>query len=348
MKILFLALSIIIYTSFSCTDFRFKVGDSSVFSARTMDYPIPQFTLLKFIAPNQYYRAETLDWYIQNGYLSFSALGENHTADGLNTCGMSCALLALQQTEYQPLSETKPSVGISDICDWILGQFCDIENLKQNVTLINVYDNKPFANIPTPLLHISVHDSNGSSLVIEFIKRKQIQYDNKIGILTNDPVYDWHLLNVENYNYVSNIMTNYTVKINDWISNSEYMFMSTPNYGISADDGPVSRFVRISQHLRYMYIPSDSTNAVIAGFRMLEKVAVVPGFTSLDSNLGVLYDITLYRIVRDHTNKRIYFTTYNNLIVKMIDITNISVNSNLILLENVDPINYVDLTNKFI
>lgn len=354
-SLLYLLLTLtVISTVFTCTDFRYPVADDSIFSARTMDFPVLELTQLRLIPKGIYYQSNSIylgvSWTTNVGYLSLTSYGVNKTVDGLNQCGLSCALLTLMETEYQTVTDEKQALAMTDICDWILGQFCTTQDVQSNISNVMVYRDYLVGTLPCPLLHVSVHDASSNSLVIEFIKGRQVFHDNIIGILTNDPTYDWHIKNIQNYNYISNVAPTGSITINDFNFDAAYYGYPTSNFGISSDDGPVSRFVRISQLIRYMTVPNNSEQAITMGYHLLEKVSVVPGFSKIYSNEKYLTGVTIYRIIRDHTNKRFYFITYNDLTMKMVDL-NVdiySTSTNRTFIDNPYPHNYLNITSMLL
>lgn len=297
-----------------------------------MDFPIPQGCKLEIIPINVFFSSSNpannnlFTWTTLHGYVGFSVFGQNKTADGLNDCGLSCALLTLMETEYQnPYNTNKEKLGASMICDYILSQFCDVESTQATVSNLCIYQDTLIGNIPSPLLHVSIRDENGNSIVLEFIKGHQVYHENYIGILTNDPEYNWHIKNIQNYNYINNILPSGTIKINNLIYDAFSYGYATSNYGTSSDDGPVSRFVRAATTIRYMYVPDNSNTGVIAGFHLLSKVEVVPGTTILiNSKDNNLVDKTYYKIVRNHSDRKIYYSTFFDPTIRMIDLNSIN------------------------
>lgn len=327
----------------ACTDFKY----AGQYSARTMDFPVPQATQLKMVGVGQYFSPATsqLAWYTTQAYLGFEVYGINNTADGLNDCGLSCAVLTLMETEYQNITNPTDALGISDFCDFVLGQFCAVQDVKNRVSQMEIYQDILIQEIPCPLLHISIHDQQGDSLVLEFIRGQQVWHDNKIGILTNDPTYDFHVKNIELYSYCSNLTPDQAISINGYSYNPAKFGYALGNFGISSDDGPVSRFARVSQYLRFLTKPKTNNLAIIVGFHLLEKVSVVPWFSVYQNNDKKYYGVTLYRIVRDHKNRVIYFSTYNDLVIKSVDIRDVK-GINSMIMEDLHPVNYLNITTE--
>ena len=63
----------------------------------------------------------------------------------------------------------------------------------KNIELVAIPINE---KTPLPTLHWIVSDTNGKSIVIEKTKEGFKTYDNPIGVLTNSPIFGWHLTNL--------------------------------------------------------------------------------------------------------------------------------------------------------
>ena len=318
-----------------------------------MDFPYPQFVQIKGVSSGEYFSPQDsqLVWVTTQPYISFASYGINNSAEGMNRCGLSCSILTLLETEYQNITNPKIALGITDLCDFILGQFCSVQDAKVAISGLEVFWNSMIGepkpglarfDVLAPLVHVSLHDEFGNSAVLEFIKGEQVWHDNPIGILTNDPPYDFHLRNVQIYSYCSNVFPNGARTINNYTYDPAEFAYSAGNFGIPADDSPVSRFVRISQYVRFASHPESASASVILGFHLLEKVSVVPWFSLLEEKGKTLHGITIYRVVRDHTNKIIYYSTYNDLVIKLLDVNANS--SGMYWMEKVKPHNYINMT----
>lgn len=336
MKTIYLSLLLLLLITITkqCTEVTFAIQDKSIVSARTMDFPVPQGTKLEiipvgivFISTNPA-DSNLFTWNTLHGYVGFSAFGPNKTADGMNDCGLSCAALMMIESEYQnPYTTNKKKLGASKVCDYILSQFCNVQDAQTMLSTLCIYQDILIGNIPTPLLHVSIRDAYGDAIVLEFIKGYQVYHVNNIGVLTNDPTYDWHIKNIQNYNYANNITPSGTIKINNFVYDAFSSGYAVSNWGMSSDDGPVSRFVRAAMTIRFMYLPTDGDTGVIAGFHLLSKVEVVPGTTVLVNSKGTdLVDKTYYKIVRNHSEKRLYYSTFFDPTIRMIDLDSINFN----------------------
>lgn len=339
MKVILLLLPFLVY---ACTDFRYP-SNAGVYSARTMDFPYPQLVQIKGVGPGEYFSPSDsqVSWVTNQSYISFTAYGINNSAEGMNRCGLSCSVLTLLETEYQNITNPKIALGITDLCDFVLGQFCSVSDAKTAISELEIFWNFITPGEPCPLVHASLHDEFGNSAVLEFIKGKQIWHDNLIGILTNDPTYDFQVKNVQIYSYCSNMFPNGDRTINNYTYDPATFAYSA---GIPADDSPVSRFVRISQYIRFASHPDSVSASVILGFHLLEKVSVVPWFSLFQENSKTYHGVTIYRVVRDHTNKILYYSTYNDLVIKLLDVSVDITGVNGFWMENTKPHNYANMT----
>ena len=89
--------------------------------------------------------------------------------------------------------------------------------------------------------HYVLHDRTGASIEVEFSGTTQSVYDNPVGVMTNGPAFSWHLTNLANYTFLSNV------------DRSESQFgalqVAQPDSGIATEGLPssntsVGRFVR--------------------------------------------------------------------------------------------------------
>ncbi len=196
-------------------------------------------------------------------------------------------------------------------------------------------------------LHYSIHDAQGNSAVLEWVKGElQIYYniinENKIdieiekagpymGVMTNSPTYDWHIANQGNYVQLSN---HYNGKLDkdDYPDKKPPFFI--PEHGIGllglpGDPTPPSRFVQTWTVNRIATAPEDSQAALVFGQKLMNRV---------DRPLGLIYDdpyekasdevpvkmiggeITQWVVFRDHTNQKYYYRTYNDMTLKVLDL----------------------------
>ncbi len=73
-----------------------------------------------------------------------------------------------------------------------------LEIVNNGIKVVNIgYDDK---GKPLPTAHWRIGDVKGNNIVLEIVNNGEIKiYDNKVGVLTNSPDYEWHIKNLNNY-----------------------------------------------------------------------------------------------------------------------------------------------------
>lgn len=121
--------------------------------------------------------------------------------DGLNEQGLSCSMLALIGTEYEDPAAGSINIFYGVFCKYIMQQYASVEEVLQDIDGITIYGPKIVAE------HFVIRDSTGTSMVIELVnKEKRVYVDRNdgmsgYGIMTNEPAFDYHLTNIEHYEW---------------------------------------------------------------------------------------------------------------------------------------------------
>ena len=129
---------------------------------------------------------------VDNHPLLFDAVNEKGLAGG-----------GLNFTHFAKFNENaidgKINISASDFVYWALSNFADLNELRQaleNLVLTNI----PFEHeLPVAGLHWMFTDLSGRSIVIENMADGMHIHENPVGVLTNDPTFDWHLTNLRQY-----------------------------------------------------------------------------------------------------------------------------------------------------
>jgi choloylglycine hydrolase len=169
-----------------------------------MDFPIPLPTVVRFIprghtfpeAPKQ----NEMTWVNQYGFIgvvhTLPGLFVQGYSDGLNETGLSAACLWLEGTTYAKPRPGVPILYNSNLVSYILGNFKNIAEVEEALNRVTVLGIDDPLEMPT---HIIASDASGNHLIIEFIDGEMKTHTSSSGILTNEPTYDWHQLNLQNF-----------------------------------------------------------------------------------------------------------------------------------------------------
>ncbi|MFP4589308.1 MAG: linear amide C-N hydrolase [Candidatus Acetothermia bacterium] len=146
-----------------------------------------------------------ISWTAEYGFLAIELMGRA-SDDGMNEVGLAGG--AFYHTGFAEYSEYDPSLADqslapTDVLPYILSNFSSISEVKEGmkeVEVISVVD--PTLNKAVPF-HLMIAEPDGDSLVIEFTNGEIKFFDNPVGVITNNPTFDWHLQNLRNYGKLS-------------------------------------------------------------------------------------------------------------------------------------------------
>lgn len=164
--------------------------------------------------------------------------------EGLNDQGMTFSLLSYPAAagKQASVAATQAVLSASDLGAWALGQFATVAEVKAALA------EQPVMLQPLQLLggvespfHYVVHDATGASLVIEFNRGAMTVHDNPVGVMTNGPKFDWHLTNLDNYTFLSNVDQS-SATFGDYKAMQPDSGIATA--GLPASNTSVGRFVR--------------------------------------------------------------------------------------------------------
>ncbi|MFT7721224.1 MAG: linear amide C-N hydrolase [Roseateles sp.] len=164
--------------------------------------------------------------------------------EGMNDQGLTFSLLSYPAAagRQAAVPATQQVLSASDLGTWILGQFGTVAEVKAALAT------QPVALVPLPLLggvespfHYVAHDTAGKALVIEFHQGQMNVYDNPVGVMTNGPQFPWHLTNLDNYTFLSNVDKS-TATFGSYTATQPDFGIATA--GLPASSTSVGRFVR--------------------------------------------------------------------------------------------------------
>lgn len=255
-----------------------------------------------------------LSWTSKYGYVAVIPFGKDTPVDGLNEKGLSFGALWLTDSTYMDVTDSKKALDLQDFGNWILGNFATVKELKEGLKEIEVWSSVNSSIGMVPPIHISVHDTDGQSLVIEFLHGAMTIHENHLGVLTNAPGFEWHLHNLKNYLH----LTPSHVKSLDLKGLSLSPHGSGGGLlGLPGDWSSPSRFVKLFFMRHFAKQPENSDQAVNLAFHLLNALDIPRGLVEWN---GVAADYTQWVIVKDLLNKKLFFRTYENQTVKMVDV----------------------------
>ncbi|MDU7241671.1 choloylglycine hydrolase [Clostridium sp.] len=236
-------------------------------------------------------------------------------AEAMNEKGLACAGLNFPGYSYweEDVVEGKINIAPYDLILWALGNFECINDLREDLEKINLVARPVNENIPLPTLHWIIYDARGECIVVEKTKDGLRIFENKIGILTNAPTFDWHMTNLTQYMGVSSHQPS-EIKWGD--IELKALGQGAGGKGLPGDFSSPSRFVKATFLRSNAVVGDDYISAINEFFHILNSVAMVKGSVVTPQNLN---DITQYTSCMLQEKGIYYYNTYNNSTINAID-----------------------------
>lgn len=330
----------------ACTGISLKAGDGSVVAARTVEWGLSDAEHDRLVIVPRGWRfsatapegAKGKQWSGRYGFVSLSAYGQPFGPDGMNEKGLYVGMFYLPGfADYAAYDAATAAVSLSvgDFMQWMLSSFSSVDEVRANLDKVRVIhvDDKRFGGAPLPF-HWKVADPSGRSIVIEVVAGGRMEvYDSFLGIVTNAPTYDWHLLNLRNYLKLSPSAP----------AELQLDGLTLSNFGAGAgliglpgDFSPPSRFIRAAALTASVRPLADASEAVDESFRILDSFNIPLGTTAPSLKLpGDIPGVTQITSASDLTNRVYYFHTMHNRRVQKLDLKRIDFSR--VRMQVVDP-----------
>lgn len=339
-----------------CTGIRFIAQDKTVIHARTMEFG-QELDSNVIIIPQGYSRTGTApagddgtdvvagaEWKTIYASVGMNAKGLPIIVDGLNEKGLAVGTFYFPSfagyMPYKP-ADAKNTIGPWELGSWLLDQFANVDEVKQNIGSVNVSGAVLGALGFCPPCHYIEHDASGGCIVLEYVDGKLNVHDNPLGVITNSPTFDWHMINLRNYVNCSD--TNWgtkTLKRATPPVDLAPLGQGTGMLGLPGDMTPPSRFVRAVAFAQTV-LPSLVTtglDAVLQAFHVLNNFDIPKGAARDQPEEGssnVAADYTLWTSANDLAAKRFYFRSYRNSQIRMVDLMRVNLKAKDIYTFNV-------------
>ena len=335
----------------ACTSFRVKTTDGMVFYTRTMEggeifnstvSVIPKGTEYQGTIPNG--AQAGLSWTSKYGMVGMNTYGLPVITDGMNEAGLAAGNLMFPGfSGYQLFDPAKSAETIAqyEVITWILSNFSKVDEVKEAIKTIRVCKG-PEAVVGNLELHYTVHDSQGGSIVIEYVKGELHVYDNPMGVMTNSPSFDWHLTNLSNYVNLTSV--NAASSTTAGVTTSG-LGQGTGMLGLPGDYTPPSRFVRMLALVLSSLPVTGADDGLVLAMTIINNIDIPIGVVRDKVGAEVIYDQTQWTAISDLGRQRFYFRTYKNKDWRMVDVTKALANAKGIMtIQAVTPADYHDVT----
>lgn len=227
-------------------------------------------------------------------------------AEASNESGLSMAGLYFPgNAKFFEPDASKLNLSPYELIPYLLGLYSTVSEVRGVFDNLNITNTAFMDNMPVTDLHWMISDGN-DCIVVEQMQDGLKVYDNPLGVLTNNPPFDYHLINVNNYiNLTPNCAKN---RFSDKINLSQYG-QGMGALGLPGDTSPASRFVRAAFNKLNSSCKGDEEESVSQFFHILDSVAMVKGATVTAEGK---YDITSYSCCINVSKGIYYYKTYTN------------------------------------
>jgi choloylglycine hydrolase len=315
----------------ACTGIRLFASDKSAVYGRTLEWGAFDLNSRVTIIPRGHeFTGLTPDgnigkqWKAKYGVVGLDLLGKITIGDGMNEKGLTAGLFYhpgfAKYPEYDP-ARANITITALDVVHFILTQFATLDEVREGMSKVRVVAVvEESLGIPIDA-HFMVTDPQGKSIVIEFIDGEMKIFENPLGIITNSPTYDWHMINLRNYVNLS------AVAIPDKkIEDLDFAALGGGSgmIGLPGDFTPPSRFVRATAFSQTARPTQSSDETVYELFRILDSfnvgVGASEGSDLSHGDTGKLRSATLWTTAWDMKNNILYYHTQHNRRVRKIDL----------------------------
>ena len=234
-------------------------------------------------------------------------------AEAVNEKGLCMAGLNFPGNACYPVDgKKKYQVTPYEVIPWILGQCASV---KEAVRYLEQTDlaGIPFSpEVPLAPLHFMLADRE-EAWVVEPVKEGVQLYKNPFGVLTNNPPFPFHLMNMRQYlNLTAQAAKNRFGAGVDM----EPFGQGMGAIGLPGDASPASRFVRAAFLKWNSRAPRREETNVSQFFHILDSVAMVRGMVLTEEGRE---DITTYSCCVNACSGVYYFKTYDNHRIQAVD-----------------------------
>lgn len=222
---------------------------------------------------------------------------------GLNFPGNAC---------YKAFDDSKDNVTPFEFIPYILGQCQSVREAEALLEGISLVDISFSEELPLSPLHWIISDKE-KSITVEPLKDGVKVWDNPYGVLTNNPTFDWHLTNINNYMSLHEGAGESRISQSHSFSNYS---LGLGAIGLPGDWSSPSRFVRAVFIKEKTPCFESEMESVSHFFHILGGVAMPKGCVMTPSGE---YEYTRYSCCCNTEKGIYYYKTYDNSNITAVD-----------------------------
>ena len=280
-------------------DYEFSYGEEVVVTPR--NYPFA----VRFQGEMKSHYAMIGTAYVAGDYpLYYDAVNEK----GLRIAGLNF----VGNAHYKRPVEGKDNITQFELIPWILGKCATVKEARRLLDGMNLIDTPFLENLPVAQLHWIIADKE-ECITLEAVEEGLKIYENPVGVLTNNPPFQYQMFNLNNYMHLA-VGNRENTFAKDLDLNQYSRGMG--GLGLPGDLSSQSRFVRVA-FVKMNSLSGDSeAESVSQFFHILGSVDQQRGCCKLGEDK---YEITLYTSCCNADKGIYYYNTYDNHQISAVD-----------------------------
>ena len=312
----------------ACTGISLTAADGSRVVARTVEWAATPMQCGYVVAPRGYVHqsytpqgADGMKYTGIYGYVGIYTEYEPFVVEGINEAGLSAGLFFFPQYgEYAPYN---PANSAKTICDmqfvsWVLSQFSTIDQVKEAIKKVDLVT----LESKIGAVHWRIAQPDGRMVVLEVVAGVPHFSENKLGVLTNAPGFQWHMTNLNNYvNLEPGSASNNEIKSGIVLQSLGH---GSGMLGLPGDFTSPSRFVRATFFQTTSPVWATGFDTVVQAFHILNNFDIPIGSQHVKAEIPKgLPSATQFTSATDQTAMKFYYRTAWNSNVRCIDLMTI-------------------------
>ena len=238
-----------------------------------------------------------------------AAVHENYPlyAEAANEKGLCVAGLNFPGNAYYPAEAEAEKANVSpfELPLWLLGQCASVKETRMLLERTHLLRINFSDRLTLSPLHWHIADRN-ESIVLEAMRDGLHIHENPIGVLTNNPPFDFHMINLHQY---LNLTTDYPENRFSKRADLAPFGVGMGGIGLPGDFSPASRFVKTSFLKLNSLSDGSEADEVSRFFHLLDAVAMPDGIVQTQ---GGEYEYTRYSCCFSAESGAFYYKTYSN------------------------------------
>jgi len=249
--------------------------------------------------------------------------------EATNEFGLSMAGLNFPgNAHYFDFDDSKENITPFEFIPWILGQCKTISEVKEVLSRMNLVNINFSEQLPLSPLHWIISDVN-CSIVVESVKEGLRIYENPFEVLTNNPTFDYHMMNMNNYMGLTVGPANNELNKNIQMKNYS---LGMGAIGLPGDYSSASRFVRATFVKENSVSNDDEKSSVHQFFHILDSVAMPKGCVWTPHG----FEYTRYSSCCNVNKGIYYYKTYDCFEIQKVCMYDVDVNSSNLFIYQVE------------